>query len=76
MKGVTILQSVICIILLQSALYSGTADAQRPRRGGNQISVTGWADDTHFFFRSPDKDNKLVTRSIDVKTGKGIGLHP
>ena len=76
MKGVTILQSVICIILLQSALYSGTADAQRPRRGGNQISVTGWADDTHFIFRSPDKDNKLVTRSIDVKTGRGSAFTP
>ena len=45
-------------------------------RGGNQIAVTGWADDTHYLFRSFDENKNLVTRSVDVKTAKGVTFTP
>jgi dipeptidyl-peptidase 4 len=49
---------------------------QMPRRSENQASVTGWADDTHYLFRSLDEHKNLVSRSIDVKSGKGIIITP
>ena len=47
-----------------------------PRRGGNQIAVTGWADDTHYLFKSFDENKNLITRSIDVKSAKGVIVTP
>ena len=58
---------------LQFAL---SAEAQMPRRGGNQIAVTGWADDTHYLFKSFDENKNLLPRSVDVKTGKRIVYNP
>lgn len=45
--------------------------AQRGR-GASQHVVTGWVDDTHFIFRTLDKDNKPVTLNVDVKSGKSV----
>jgi hypothetical protein len=76
MRGYIILKFIGIISILSAAGFTGTADAQMHRRGGNQVSVTGWADDTHYLFRSFDENKNLVTRSIDVKTGKGSAYIP
>ena len=47
-----------------------------PGRGGNQIAVTGWADDTHYLFRSFNENKNLVTKSVDVKTAKSVTFTP
>ncbi len=61
----------ICLILVPLLLFSGIqAIAQMPSRGGNQVAVTGWVDDTHYLFRAQDADLKLVTKSVDIRTGK------
>jgi dipeptidyl-peptidase 4 len=52
------------------------AEAQMHGRGGNQVAVTGWADDTHYLYRSFDENNNLVTRSVDVKTSKSVAYTP
>ncbi len=49
---------------------------QMPRHSENQVTVTGWTDDSHYLFRSFDENKNLVTRSVDVKTGKGIIITP
>jgi dipeptidyl-peptidase 4 len=47
-----------------------------PKRGGNQIAVTGWADDKHYLFRSFDEHKNLITRSVDAKTGREVIFTP
>jgi dipeptidyl-peptidase-4 len=76
MRGHKILPFINFIALLAAGVFLSTADAQMPKRGGNQIAVTGWTDDTHYLFRSPDENKNLVTRSIDVKTNKGVIITP
>jgi len=44
--------------------------------GGNQVSVTGWADDTHYILRSFDSDKKPVLQSVDIKSGKSVPATP
>ena len=41
-----------------------------PQRGGNQVAITGWTDDTHYQIRNFDKDKKPVIQTVDIKTGK------
>ena len=76
MKGSNILQIIICFIILSAGVSLSTAAGQMARRGGNQIAVTGWADDTHYLFKSFDENKNLITRSIDVKTAKGTTFVP
>ncbi|MBK7713233.1 MAG: PD40 domain-containing protein [Bacteroidales bacterium] len=76
MRGYKILQLIFCFITLSAIELSEQIYCQMPRRGGNQIAVTGWADDTHYLFRSFDENKNLVTRSFDVKTGKGTSYSP
>jgi dipeptidyl-peptidase 4 len=71
MKGFNFLKILFFIFLLITGNYL-KAEAQMPRRGANQIAVTGWSDDTHYLFRSFDSNKNLVTQSINVKNGKGI----
>ncbi len=49
-----------------------TAEAQMHGHTGNQTAVTGWADDTHYLYRSSDENKNLVTRSVDVKSSKSV----
>ena len=57
--------------------FSGmTLMAQMPPRGGNQVSILGWTDDTHYLIRTFDKDKNPVVQSLDIKTGKGIFIPP
>ena len=50
--------------------------AQMPPREGNQVSILGWTDDTHYLIRTFDKDKNPVVQSLDIKTGKGIFVPP
>ena len=43
-----------------------------PQRGGDQPSIVGWTDDSHYLIRTFDKDKNPVLQSLDIKTGKGI----
>ena len=47
-----------------------------PQRGGNQVRVTGWTDDSHYIISTFDTDNNPVTRSVDIKTGKSVTVLP
>ena len=76
MRRYKILQFIIYILFLSAGLFLDKADAQRPRHGGNQIAVTGWADDSHYLFRSFDANKNLITKSFDIKTGKGVIFSP
>lgn len=49
-----------------------TATAQMPQRGGNQVAIMGWTDDTHYQIRNFDPNKNLVLQSVDIKTGKGV----
>lgn len=65
---------LIFICLIISIFQSSYA--QKPRRGAGQVSVSGWIDDTHFILRKYDSDNRPVTQSYDVRTGKAVNIIP
>ena len=48
------------------------ASAQMPQRESNVVSVTGWADDSHYILRTLDKDKIPVYKSVDIKSGKEV----
>lgn len=62
------------VLLLTSftIFISITALAQMPLRGGTQVGITGWLDDTHYLFRTFDTEKKPVFQSVDIKTGKSV----
>ncbi len=70
MRRHTILQFIIYTFLLSSGIFPGNTCAQKPGSGGNQVAVTGWTDDTHYLFRSYDENKNLITRRVDVKSGR------
>ena len=76
MRVYPMLKFIFYAVILSSAIQLSSIEAQMPRRGGNQIFVTGWADETHYLFRSLDDSKNPVTRSVDVKTGKSIVVSP
>jgi dipeptidyl-peptidase-4 len=72
MRKLTFLQISFFLLIILFASAS-TLSAQMPQRGGgNQVAVTGWADDTHYLMRTFDSDRNVVIQSVDVKTGKGV----
>jgi dipeptidyl-peptidase-4 len=64
--------SVVLFLLVLSVLANNILDAQFQRRGRISQRVTGWIDDTHFIFQTLDADNKPVTLSVDIRTGKEV----
>lgn len=60
------------ICLMYILLNCLQISAQYPQKGGGQHRVTGWIDDTHFILQTLDKENKQVTLSVDVKSGKSV----
>ena len=64
------LRFAICIIAIIANNF--ITNAQMPPRGGAQVSVLGWADDTHFLIRTFDAEKKPVVQNVDIKTGKAI----
>ena len=71
MRRLRLLQIIICL-LLSATILVNTTKAQVPQRGGNQVAIMGWTDDTHYQFRNFDSDKNLVIQSVDIKTGKGV----
>jgi dipeptidyl-peptidase 4 len=47
-----------------------------PQRTGDQPSVLGWTDDTHYLIRTYDADKIPVIQSLDIRTGKGKSVPP
>ena len=65
----------ICFWLLLVVIFQiSSVNAQMPRRGGNQVAITGWTDDTHYLIRTFDQDKNLITQSVNIKTGKGVTI--
>jgi len=75
MRRLNILQILICL-LLPILIQVNPVNAQMPQRGGNQVAIIGWKDDTHYLIRTFDTDRNPVIQSVDVKTGKGIFVPP
>ncbi len=61
-------------ISLISALFLlsgyGTVMSQMPRLVSDQPSVTGWADDNHYFFRTKDAEGNTIFYNTDARNGK------
>ncbi len=62
---------VVLSLLLVLAQFS-KAQAQMRRRGGNQVAVTGWTDDTHYLFRTFDSDKNPVISRVNIRNGKSV----
>ncbi len=75
MRRLHFFQFLICL-LVSAPMLVNTARAQMPQRGGNQIAIMGWTDDTHYQIRNFDTDKNLVIQSVDIKTGKGVVIPP
>lgn len=76
MKRFRIPQILACV-LFSVILFSSRANAQMGRSGGDaQVSVTGWADDTHYILRIFDSDKKPILQSVDIKSGKSVPTTP
>lgn len=48
------------------------AFSQMYRRSQNQVSILGWTDDTHYLIQNFNAEKKLVTQSVDIRTGKSM----
>jgi dipeptidyl-peptidase-4 len=75
MRRLTILHLSV-FLLLSVTLPPFTSNAQMTQRGGNQVAITGWTDDTHYQIRNFDKDKKPVIQTVDIKTGKSTESTP
>ncbi len=75
MRRFKLLQILICL-LFSATLPVNPTKAQMPQRGGNQVAIMGWTDDTHYLIRKFDSDKNLVIKSVDVKTGKEVVVPP
>jgi dipeptidyl-peptidase-4 len=75
MKRHNFLQVVICL-LVAILVQTSPAKSQMPQRGGNQVAIMGWTDDTHYLIRTFDADKNPVIQSVDIKTGKGVFVPP
>ena len=53
-------------------LFLNQVNGQMPQRGGNQVAIIGWTDDTHYQIRNFDPDKNTVFQRVDIKTGKGV----
>ena len=75
MRRPCFLQISICLMVSILVLIS-PAKAQMPQRGGNQVAIMGWTDDSHYLIRTFDADKNPVVQSVDIKTGKGVFVPP
>jgi len=65
--------SFLCVLVYISVNQNF---AQRPVSNSNQVAILGWVDDTHYLIRNYDVDKKLVTMSVDIRSGKKHYLFP
>jgi dipeptidyl-peptidase 4 len=61
---------IIPLLLLLVIYLPVDAFAQMPARGGSQVAITGWTDDTHYIIRTLDSEKNQVIRIEDIRTGK------
>ena len=71
MKRISFL-TILVGLILSISLLENPIQAQFGQRGGNQVRVTGWIDDSHYIFQTLDAEKKPVTLNVDIKTGKGV----
>ena len=62
----------LIFLLLTLILLVNPAKAQMPPRGGNQVAIIGWTDDTHYQIRTFDQDKKPIIQTVDIKTGNSV----
>jgi dipeptidyl-peptidase-4 len=67
---------ILIFLIYSLTIPSGRLSAQMPQRGGNQVSILGWTDDTHYQIRTFDADKKPVIQSVDIKSGKSTVVPP
>jgi len=75
MRGLRILYILVCVFLSPVTIVN-LAKAQMPQRGGNQVAIMGWTDDSHYQIRNFDSNKNIVIQSVDIKTGKAVVLPP
>ena len=75
MKKANLLRLFIFLIF-QVLISANQISAQMPMRSANQVAILGWTDDTHYLIRNFDADKKLVTQSVDIRTGKSVVVPP
>ncbi|MCX6334198.1 MAG: DPP IV N-terminal domain-containing protein, partial [Bacteroidia bacterium] len=66
--------SILSFLFITLLISENQLSAQRPIRNPDQAAITGWTDDTHYIIRKPDAEKKLVTLSVDIKSGKGVSI--
>ena len=71
MRRHTFLQILVCLFVTVFVQFI-QVKAQMPQRGGNQVAILGWTDDTHYLIRNFDADKNPIVQSVDIKTGKGV----
>ncbi|MBG0859325.1 MAG: DPP IV N-terminal domain-containing protein [Bacteroidales bacterium] len=70
------LLSLFIFLIFQVLISANQISAQMPMRSANQVAILGWTDDTHYLIRNFDADKKLVTQSVDIRTGKSVVVPP
>lgn len=75
MKKANLLKLFIFLIF-QALISANQISAQMPMRSTNQVAILGWTDDTHYLIRNFDAEKKLVTQSVDIRTGKSVVVPP
>ena len=75
MRRLRILYILVCVFLSPVTIVN-LAKAQMPQRGGNQVAIMGWTDDSHYQIRNFDSNKNIVIQSVDIKTGKAVVLPP
>ena len=66
----------LILFLLLFSLTDSLLLGQMPMRGGNQIRITGWADETHYIIQTLNAEKQPVLQKVDIRTGKGITVQP
>jgi dipeptidyl-peptidase-4 len=65
--------SVIIILLSAGSLQ---LNSQMPQRGGSQVRITGWTDDTHYLIQTLDSEKRPVVKSVDIRSGRSVVVTP
>jgi len=66
-----ILPGVAYVLLFCFLSSSNEAASQISVSTTGKYDILGWSDDTHYLIRSLDEKRNPVTRSVDIRTGKG-----
>jgi dipeptidyl-peptidase 4 len=67
---------ILLLVLLFTPVFALHLNSQMPQRGGNQVRITGWSDDSHYLIQTFDAEKKLIIKSVDVRSGKSTVIPP